>query len=836
MKRFIITRLELVNYLRMAPAIYRFVYTPDETYTLQTILGTNGCGKSSLQNELWPLPPSQDDFGLNGKKDMELDFDGRHYQLISTFEGNKPRHEFIVDGQDLNDGGKIEMFRALCEEHFGVTAEIRALALAKEILSKMTPSRRRYWMVKLADSDFTYAMERYNKLKEHHRDAQGAIKRLQKRLVDETNKLVDKEVVEMMARETVDIKTLITELYGMRNPKATKPADVVAELQSIEQMVNGYCDDVDRINTETLTTSGFKDRDDMVTYRDRTKRDIHSTQQLSQHLFEDHNRIKKKYDVLIKAGTETIEALEAKRKEAMERVAYEETFIVLQNVKPEGDPQQLKDALMSVYHELFEKISALPSNDGYYSSKKAEEYENRVLELTAQINPLRARISRLTEDMEHKRNHLHQDMLTCPQCSHTWSTKASEKDIANYEAAIVEKKKVLQELEEKLEKVRAYLAEMSEYSQAYRAIIMTIRSVPILSPYFNTITQNNRLVQYPSSVASEMYSVQSDIDHHIAIYGQKKLIAQLSEQIELKKNLSADTLESIEAEMLRLETAMGEQTRRTGELQASLNDVERLISRYDMVSKLNRELDAAGAIVTTKTREYIHSRYQELLWHLIMSLQTSLARKEDALMQANNQQAIVDDIKGQIDESVMNERIAKAAHQALSPTNGAIAEGLNRSVNGFIGRMNKIVNSIWTYPLDILPLTMEDGQVDMDYRFPFRKHKEGKPAKDISEGSESMIKVFDFAFRLAALRKMGLDYLPLFLDEFESPFDDVHRERAIYFVKKLVDERAFNQIFMVSHYESNHGALGSLAQTCVLNKDNLMLPTNIAYNEHVVIN
>jgi hypothetical protein len=51
MKRMIIKRLELANYKRMSLAgIVRFVFTPDDQYALQTILGTNGSGKSSLQN------------------------------------------------------------------------------------------------------------------------------------------------------------------------------------------------------------------------------------------------------------------------------------------------------------------------------------------------------------------------------------------------------------------------------------------------------------------------------------------------------------------------------------------------------------------------------------------------------------------------------------------------------------------------------------------------------------------------------------------------------------------------------------------------------------------
>jgi hypothetical protein len=262
---------------------------------------------------------------------------------------------------------------------------------------------------------------------------------------------------------------------------------------------------------------------------------------------------------------------------------------------------------------------------------------------------------------------------------------------------------------------------------------------------------------------------------------------------------------------------------------------ENLIAAYDRNAKLNEQLLNNTQMQSKYAKDYIYSRYQELLWHLIMSLQTQLARKEDALNAATQQQLVVDELMRQLEEAHMNERISKAAHIALSPTNGAIAEGLHRFINVFVTRMNKIVGSVWSYPLELLPFTMEDGTAEMDYKFPFWKNRSGKPNKDVDEGSESMLAIFNFSFRTCALRQLGLGHLPLFLDEFEAAFDDTHRQSAIYFVKKLLDEQAYGQIYMVSHYESNHGALSNLAQTCVLSKENVLLPTNIVYNEHVLI-
>ena len=833
MSKLFISRLLLVNYKRMSLAGFtRFEFTPDETYVLQQVLGTNGSGKSSLMHQLWFLPSNENDFGVNGRCEIEGYYEGRFYQLVSTFEG-KPHYSFKVDGVEKNEGGKIGMCLSLCEEHLKVTPEIRALALGKERLTNMGPARRRYWLVKLADTDFTYALGVYNKLKEAHRDAQGSIKRLNQRLITEKAKLADPSVIDQLNTEVRDIKELINEIYGLRNAEAKKGSEVLEVLESNYHDLDRYGNEIDRLDTEVISTSGFDSESDMADRRDAVKMEIHVAQQLQQHLFTDHNRIKKKYDVLIKAGTESLVELQDRLERAQVAITYEESFIAMKNVAIDTDPAQMASTLKDIYNELYDRISSLPSNKDLFTREKQAISEKRHYELHVEAEKLRHRIAKLSVDLEHARDHIQKDSITCPKCEHSWTTRASEEDIRKAEGALIKLKDDFIEIAKKIEEEAKYLKEYSEYAESYRTVITMMRSTPILRNYFNEICQNNRLIQYPGSVAAELYTIQSDLEHHVEIAKQKKIVAATTEQIELKKNLDADTLESLEKDLDRLEEAMSIQTKKLGDLNAELKEIEYLIQKHDRIVTLHGNILNSYHVQQEHLQGYVYSRYQEALWEIIMMLQTQLARKEDALAQLTNQQNIVAEIEYQLNEAIMNERVSKMAHMALSPTSGAIAEGLHRFVNVFTARMNRVINSIWSYPLHLQPFVMEDGQADLDYKFPFTTNNDSKPKKDVVEGSESMIDIFDFSFRFCALRQLGLGHLPLFLDEFESAFDDVHREKAVYFIKKMLDEQAFGQIFMISHYESNHGALTGLAQTCVLSKDNLLLSSDIVTNEHV---
>lgn len=834
--KLITTRLELVNYLRVSLNGYkRMVYTPDDRNALQIILGTNGSGKSSLMHELWPLPGDAYHYGQGGLKDHTIWYKNKEYRIVSKFDGSKKGvYEFWVDGENLNEGGKIEMCRALCMEHFGVNDEIRNLAMEYEELTNMGPARRRYWMVKLADSDFNYAIKVYNRLKEAHRDATGTVRRLQKRLIDETAKLADKNIAKEIGEEVKAIKALVAEIYGMRNAQSEKSEDILYKLTNTHESIQATCNVADRINVDVLSTYGYETRDCLLELIQEKKNEEQRLQSANQHIFSDHQRIQKKYDMLRRAGTESLTELVRKLEDLRDKIAFAKQTLVYMDIKAHGSAKEAAGTLESIMDRLIEDLNALPVNDDKrFSSAKAQDFVEKNKALATQHRELFRAYHQAKAEVEHRESHIVADELECPHCKHKWTTRASEDDIKRVKNKLAEMQVKLTELEKTMEDNTHYLEEFTSYDAMYRGIVMVMRGAYSLTPYFNLVTADNRMLTHPSLISIDLYSVKSDLEKWTEIETWEQEIVKVNEQIELKKNLDADTIEEIEKEMNRLEVDLSSSISKLRmvreditHMSGVLSDVNRIDSMSENLLKLHQESKDYG-------KHYVYSRYQELLSYAIMGLQTQLARKEDALSAILNQQALVDDISYQIEETQLQERVAKAAHQALSPTNGAIAEGLRKFNNIFVNRMNKVIGSIWSYPLEIKPCEMDDGSVEMDYKFPFVKKHEHRVHKDVDEGSKSMIAIFNFAFRMCALRQLGLGHLPLFLDEFEASFDAAHRESAIYFVKKLLDENRYGQIYMVSHYESNHGALSSLAQTCLLDDKNVMLGTIPNINENV---
>ena len=49
------------------------------------VIGTNGCGKSSLFREITPFPANRSDYNKGGKRIVEIEHNGSHYILTSDF-------------------------------------------------------------------------------------------------------------------------------------------------------------------------------------------------------------------------------------------------------------------------------------------------------------------------------------------------------------------------------------------------------------------------------------------------------------------------------------------------------------------------------------------------------------------------------------------------------------------------------------------------------------------------------------------------------------------------------------------------------------------------------
>ena len=140
--------------------------------------------------------------------------------------------------------------------------------------------------------------------------------------------------------------------------------------------------------------------------------------------------------------------------------------------------------------------------------------------------------------------------------------------------------------------------------------------------------------------------------------------------------------------------------------------------------------------------------------------------------------------------------------KVLSPSDGIIAKSINSFLNIFIQEMNHIINSVWSYEMVLLPCDITEDN-DLDYKFKVKVNND-EVIEDVSKLSSSMQEIVDLAYKIVFMKYMHISDTPLILDEFGRTMDATHRDTAYNIIDRIFSTN-FDQIFLVSHFESMYG-------------------------------
>ena len=86
---------------------------------------------------------------------------------------------------------------------------------------------------------------------------------------------------------------------------------------------------------------------------------------------------------------------------------------------------------------------------------------------------------------------------------------------------------------------------------------------------------------------------------------------------------------------------------------------------------------------------------------------------------------------------------------------------------------------------------------------------------------------------MAFAQYLDLHDYPLYLDELAPTLDELHRERLLHYINNLMENKQYDQMFMISHYAANHYAFGN-AEFLMLDGRNIINKPG-TYNVHARI-
>lgn len=846
-----ITSLELDGYRRMQlNGTSSLTIKPTEL--VQLILGTNGSGKSSLLAALTPLPADPAEFSKEGSKTIKITHCGEAYTLTSTFNP-KPQHFFVrdSDGEDLNPGHTITVQKELVKQIFGITPEIHELISGREKFTDMSAPRRRYWFTILAPISYDYALTVYQRLKDRARDVSGALKLAKKRLATEQAKVIS-EHEEKVLKE--DVKNLSSELNLLQSQRAP----VERPSASFKQEIHEGMEELTRMSMRLLRTRfvapygvhpqrmvmrddwgqlqlpTFNSIADISEFIDQLRHDVSVTESFINKAVGEHSKIKETVAVLQRTGAEGVTALVQKRLdyEVQRSHVLEQRTLKLECV----NAQATASALASVETQLVDVFSEIPSNeDKRFTQTRMQEVEQLVLQMKDKRTKKVSELAYLNSQKTHLEAHKNSNELTCPKCNHQWIAGYSDEKFQQLLGFIATEEGLLSSLDKAITEHETIISDIRAYGELYRSYVRTTQAWPTLKPFWDHLMDQGFVTRAPRAALAELATYKHDLQLEIQAADLAEKMAATSELIRQAEQVGDASLSE---QQLKLETT----TLHIEELTAKLNRTNAQLSEYGMWRKQLTDAEALSENITALQKrldltntQMVEALRLETLNHCIQQVRHSLVRKEETLSAVTLQKGIIADLEKNIAELEVQEDAAKALVKALSPTDGLIAEGLLGFIRNFTQQMNIQIRKIWTYPLEVRDCaTAGSESAELDYRFPLMVQTKSNVVADVSLGSTGMQEIVNLAFRVVAMRYLGLAESPLYLDEFGSSFDDAHRHQAPMAVKALIEQQSFTQLFMISHYMATHGQFTN-AEICVICPLNITLPESTKYNQHVSI-
>lgn len=826
------TSLKLCRYSRLALANTEY-FELNPKNKIQLILGPNGVGKSSLLSQLTPLPSSHQDFEKGGYKILECSHNNNDYILKNHFNVGGNKFEIIKNGSSLYEGHSATVYREFVKQEFNITQDIHDFMVGSTNFTTMSISERRNWFTKISDSDYTYAIQYFNKLKEQHRDAVGAVKLMQSRLVQESEKLLTPMEEEKHRYEISILKDMLKNVLELKTPINHSRQTLFTELEIQESNLINLSEDLRRYRSAFVNREGFKSNEEIDIAIIDSQSSIQSLTNDQSKLYESLSKDQKTLKALQDSNTTSYKDIDASiinlKKDRLNLLEEIELDIVV------IDAHKTYDALLSISDVLNETFRSLPENADKRLSR--DSYILHMEAKTKKEHSLNERL-KLSNDLVLKRSEMERckthDEVKCPNCNHSWNLHYDPVVYNKLINEIAINDKIISSINTDLETLGKVIDENRSYLENYRTYSNIIVNWAILKPLWDHIFNSGILFTNPRYLPTLLDRFKSDLLIWMKI---ENIDSKINETLALKDVLSKDQETSVEALLKKIEEIEEELTFITSELR----DKKIVLNRLKLYKQASIEITAISSkieynltLLANKQKQLTDLEWAESINRTIQLINVELVNRESLLSKVDIQKALVADLNSQITSLSLKVEVLKIAVDELSPSQGLIAKGLTGFINHFVSLTNSFIKKIWLYPMALVPVEPDEkDEVDLDYKF-MVKVNDSFTVPDVSKCSAGMKEVIDLAFRVVSMVYLGLEASPLFLDEFAKGFDKAHREQAHYVITNLLTSSNFTQIFMISHYENSYGSLVN-ADITALSTDNIGLPESLTINKHVII-
>lgn len=832
-----IESMELEGFLGFAkPRIKNLKVSFDRK--LQILNSSNGCGKTTFISEINIFPIEKTLFETDGYKIVYFRCNGKRYKMESNHKRN-----FLYDletGENINDGGTITQHLAIVKQMFGLTPFLWNAAMGGINFTEADKNTRRTWIEAISGIDFNYPFAQYKKITSELNSLKGAAKHLNAQLTTEASKLLRAEEVEELIASKDILSSTVKDILLSRNTNISVSDKVrlEREIATLEATAKETQLAYNRLARFMNPFSNVTSLDSLRDYHNELKSDIAITTKDIEHAIK---RLEERSKLLVKLDRgKGVDIEEVKKDLAYFNEARSGARGLLKgnNVNRDLFPylkdldltRELLSNIGLLYNEMITHLTATKNynDDALVLPFTIEQYREYVINAQVISSDISAKKAKL-EQIELNLSELSQQhKVNCPKCSTSFVPNGDLCD--KFKGEIDNLIKTIDTLTPKLADLNAYVQSYDEvitrrkYAQDY--LVSEVGSKftwyhGIIAQYIDSDLTLNELSQRLKVDSNTVYNVEIGIDSSAEI---ARLEAIIKEYDALKD--VADVTE-LDKEVRELETEIANLRVRRKDLEATLAEVTETGKLYQKHIQLLTQLKDSLENLTSKREAYVEVISNVALEAVESDLQVQLANVTKKVNDNEILINLINSLQGMLDSTKEKIEIFKVLDEAFNPSTGIIAEQLIGYVSAFAKQLTVVIGKLWGYPMKILPCSIENKK-GMDYKFPFQIGT--KPIPDVSKGSKSQVSVINLAVMLCTRISLGLNGLPLFLDEVGGGFDTVHNQKLTEFIRELLANYGCSNVFLVHHDAAVRNSLGP-RDTIVFDASQVIVEPG--YNQHV---
>lgn len=762
MRRLKFIQLIVVGYNRLA-------LSDTKSYTItfkniHLILGTNGSGKSSILELVTPLPPNRKDFIEGGFKEIIFELDTDMYRIFS--QDNK--HTVYKNNELELENAGLKTMIDYCKDVFNITPLIHKFMLGKINITNMSLQERKEFITNISHVDYTYANKLYNNLKKKLRDEQAILKHLNNKVLSLKEYIINEDEVVKLNKKKDELTQVLYSLYSL------KENTINSDDSHID--VKKLLDKTNQLLTQAKDVNLYSRVDELngklhILRNDKLKLEKEKNI-LSDKLFE-MSKMLSSNELESKLTNINLE-IESKTMGRIFKVTEDEYS------KYKDIWSQYSNDIQTILNNLLEDIFSIKDMD---VDTILDNY-NKHIDIYNNYKTEADRLKQLLDTLETKeRDYMSISKgLCCSNCNTPIINDKLLSILDNDKKLKIKYREELDVIENKLFIHKQNSNPINDY-KLYTSGMERIRNLK-LDKFINTTDSLFSIFNSLNTIERDI-RVYSDV---LSLENEKSKILELSNSILDENSFKQTELEydnvKMKIELLNMEES----------------EILNYIKMYDTINSNIVDIKRYINNSNKKRKQNISKIKNDSIDLLINDIKLELNNLNIQIDKYNHSIREENSLQLEISKSEEDIRLLEIVISELSPSTGLIADSIKSFLIKYINEVNNIINSVWSYRLDVLAYDVNDLDKGITYRFPV-KTIEADNSDDINNTSESMREIISLAFRLISLKYLGLGLYPLMIDEFGRSMDEVHLIKSYDLLENIVEESEI-QMLIIAHIKT----------------------------------